>query len=199
MAKIYAIDGVIPVVAPGCFIHPDAILIGDVIVEKDCYIGPAAVLRGDFGRITIRQRANIQDTCVVHSFPGREVIVEEGGHIGHGAVLHGCIIGSNALVGMNSVIMDEVIVGENAFIGAGSFVKSKFEIPPNSLVTGSPAKILRTLSEDEISWKRKGTQQYVELAQRSMASMKLVEPLAEIEPDRPTLKIGDGHVLKHNR
>ena len=82
---VYAIDGVTPVVDPTAFVHPTAVLIGDVIVGAGCYVGPAACLRGDFGRLEVRAGANIQDTCVLHGFPGVGTIVEEDGHIGHGA------------------------------------------------------------------------------------------------------------------
>jgi len=97
MAKVYSIDGVIPVVDPTAFVHPTAILIGDVIVGPGCYVGPAASLRGDFGRLILKAGANLQDTCVMHGFPGTDTVIEEDGHVGHGAVLHGCIVQRNAL------------------------------------------------------------------------------------------------------
>ncbi len=197
MAKVYEIDGVIPVVSPTSFVHPDAILIGDVIIEAECYIGPAAVLRGDFGRIVVKRGANIQDTCVLHSFPEREVVVNEGGHIGHGAILHGCNIGENALVGMNSVVMDDVIIGKNAFVAACSFVKSKFIVPDNTLAAGSPARIIRELSDHEISWKTQGTEQYKELTLRSLDTLKAVTPLTDVEPNRPTLSNTNKHTTKN--
>ena len=88
----YSIEGVIPVVDPSAYVHPTAVLIGDVIVGPDCYVGPSACLRGDFGRIVLKAGANVQDTCVVHGFPQQDTVVEENGHIGHGAVLHSCIV-----------------------------------------------------------------------------------------------------------
>ena len=95
-----------PVIDPSAYVHPTAVLIGDVIVGPDCYVGPCAVLRGDFGRIVLQRGSNLQDTCVMHGFPGTDTIVEEDGHIGHGAILHGCVVRRNALVGMNAVIND---------------------------------------------------------------------------------------------
>ena len=187
MAKVYSIDGVIPIIDPSSFIHPDAIIIGDVIIGKHCYIGPAACLRGDFGRIIIADNVNIQDTCVLHSFPDKTVSIDEGGHIGHGAVLHGCQIGKNALIGMNSVVMDDVTVGDNAFIAAMAFVKAGFKVPAQTLVAGMPAKIIRPLNDDEVAWKRQGTLEYMELAERSHASMKAVEPLTAPEANRPSI------------
>ena len=104
---VYSLEGITPVVHPDAFVHETAVLIGDVIIGSGCYIGPNASLRGDFGRIVIKQGANVQDTCVMHTFPGKDCIVERDGHIGHGAVLHGCLIGVNAMVGMNAVVMDD--------------------------------------------------------------------------------------------
>lgn len=90
----YAIDGVIPVVDPSAFVHPTAVLIGDVRIGPDCYVGPNASLRGDFGQIVLERGANLQDNCVMHGFPGSPTVVEQNGHIGHGAVLHSCIAAS---------------------------------------------------------------------------------------------------------
>ena len=101
MVKVYEIDGVRPVVHPSAYVHPSAVLIGDVIVGPRCYIGPLASMRGDFGRLILEEGANLQDTCVMHGFPGEDTVVEVDGHIGHGAVLHGCRIRRNAMVGMN--------------------------------------------------------------------------------------------------
>jgi phenylacetic acid degradation protein len=176
----YEIDGFIPVVDPTAYVHPTAVLIGDVIVGAGCYVGPGASLRGDFGGILLKAGSNLQDNCVMHSFPGANAVVEEGGHIGHGAILHGCIVRRNALVGMNSVIMDGAVVGEECIVAAQSFVKAKFEIPPRSLVAGIPAKIIRPVTDQEITWKSKGTAEYQELARRSLATLKPCTPLTEV-------------------
>ncbi|WP_029363968.1 phenylacetic acid degradation protein PaaY [Herbaspirillum lusitanum] len=184
----YSIEGVIPVVDPSAYVHPTAVLIGDVIVGPDCYIGPAACLRGDFGRIVIHRGANVQDTCVVHGFPAHDTVIEENGHIGHGAVLHSCIVRRDALVGMNAVVMDDAEVGEEAIVAASAFIRAGMKVPPRSLAAGVPAKILRELTEQEIAWKREGTHTYQDLTKRCLASMKEVQPLQEIEADRPKLK-----------
>ena len=189
--RVYAIDGIVPVVDPTAFVHPTAILIGDVIVGPGCYIGPAACLRGDFGRLLVERGANVQDTCVMHGFPGTDTVVEEDGHIGHGAVLHGCRIGRNALIGMNAVIMDNAVVGESAIVAACAFVKAGAEIPPRSLAAGTPAKVIRELSDAEIAWKADGTRTYQDLARRSLATMQEVSPLAAVEPDRRRIEIPD--------
>ena len=108
----YAFEGLIPVVHPTAFVHPSAVLIGDVIVGAGVYIGPLASLRGDYGRLIVQAGANIQDGCIMHGYCDTDTIVGENGHIGHGAILHGCGIGRDALVGMNSVIMDGAVIGE---------------------------------------------------------------------------------------
>jgi phenylacetic acid degradation protein len=184
MAQVFSIDGIVPVVHPSAFVHPTAVLIGDVIVGPDCYVGPNASLRGDFGRVILEAGSNLQDTCVMHSFPEMDTVVEENGHIGHGAILHGCRVGRNAMVGMGAVVMDEAEIGEMSIVAAMAFVKSAEKIPPRSLVVGVPAKVIRELTEDEIAWKQRGTETYQKLAIRSLQTMKPVEPLREVEPSR---------------
>lgn len=187
MKNIYAIDGLIPVVHETAFVHPTAVLIGDVIIGPGVYIGPLASLRGDFGRIIMKEGSNIQDTCVIHGTPEQDTVVETDGHIGHGAVLHGCTIGANVLVGMNAVVMDQADVGESSIIGAMAFVKKGMVIAPRSLVAGAPAKIIKELQDSEINQKRLGTHMYQRLAQRSLATMQQVEPLREVEANRARL------------
>jgi phenylacetic acid degradation protein len=184
---VYEIDGVRPVVDPTSFVHPSAVLIGDVIVGPGCYIGPLASLRGDFGRLQIRAGANIQDCCVLHGFPGTDTLVEEEGHIGHGAVLHGCIVQRNALVGMNAVINDNAVIGDSAIVAAMAFVKAGMVVPPRSLVAGVPAKVVRALTDLELAWKTEGTQSYQELTRRSLATMRATTPLAAPEANRPRI------------
>jgi phenylacetic acid degradation protein len=189
MGGCYSIDGVIPVVDRTAFVHPDAVLIGDVHVGARCYIGPGASLRGDMGRIEVQAGSNVQDSCTLHCFPGRETVVEAGGHVGHGAVLHGCRVGSGALIGINSVLMDDVVIGARSFVGAHSFVKSGMKVPDGWLVAGTPAREIRALTEDEMAWKANGTGVYQELAARSLATLTATLPLAETEADRPRLSI----------
>lgn len=182
---IYAIDDLIPVIKSNTYVHPSAEIIGDVIIEEHCYIGPNAVLRGDFGRIYVGHHSNVQDSCVCHSFPDKDCHLEPYSHIGHGAILHGCRVGENAMVGMNAVVMDDAVIGKESMVAACAFVKAKFECPPRSMVMGTPAKIARQLSEQEVTWKSQGTQEYVELAKRSIDTMRQVEPLCEEQSDRP--------------
>ena len=189
--RVYAIDGIVPVVHPSAYVHPSAVLIGDVIVGPDCYVGPCASLRGDFGRLILERGANLQDTCVMHGFPGTDTVVEEDGHIGHGAVLHGCRIRRNALVGMNAVIMDNAIVGESSIVAASAFVKAGMEIPPRVLVAGMPAKVIRELSDEEIRWKGEGTATYQDLTRRCLATLVETDPLSDVEPDRKRIHMPD--------
>ena len=188
---IYSIEGLVPVVDPGAFVHETAVLIGDVIIADGCYVGPNAVLRGDFGRIVMEEGSNLQDTCVAHTFPGKDCIVEVNGHVGHGAVLHGCRIGRNALVGMNAVVMDDAVIGAESIVGAMAFVRSGFTCPERSMVVGSPARIIRSVTEDEVQWKSVGTREYQQLGGRCRASLEKAEPLAEPETDRPRINVSD--------
>ena len=181
---IYSIDGLVPVVDPSAFVHPQAVLIGDVIVGPRCYVGPGASLRGDFGRVVMGPGSNVQDGCIMHSFPSQDALLEEDAHIGHGAVLHGCTIRRGALIGIGAIIMDEAVVEEEAIVGAASFVPAGFVVPPRTLVTGVPARIVRELKPEEITWKATGTREYQELAARCLASLKECQPLSAPEANR---------------
>jgi phenylacetic acid degradation protein len=187
--RVWSINGVTPVVDPSAFVHPSAVLIGDVIVGAGCYVGPAASLRGDFGRLVIHAGANVQDSCVLHGFPGTDTVIEEDGHVGHGAILHGCVIRKNALIGMNAVINDNAVIGESAIVAAMAFVKAGMVVPARTLVAGTPARILRELTEQELSWKIEGTQSYQELTRRSLSTMVETDALPAPEPDRRRIQL----------
>jgi len=182
---IYAVDNFIPVVKSNSYIHPSAEIIGDVIIEENCYIGPGAVLRGDFGRIFIGHHSNVQDTCVLHSFPDIDCHLEPYSHIGHGAVLHGCRIGEHSLIGMNCVVMDESVIGKESIVAASSFIRARFQCEARSMIMGVPGKVVRQVSDDEMKWKKQGTQEYVTLAERYINSCREIEPLNEVQSDRP--------------
>ena len=184
MPKVYAIDGITPVVHPTAFVHPSAVLIGDVIVGARAYIGPCASLRGDFGRIIVEEGANIQDSCILHGFAGKDTVVGAECTIGHGAILHGCNVGRGALVGMNCVVNDNAEVGEDAIVAALAFVKAEERIPARSLAAGIPARVRRSVTDEEIAWKRANMLVYNDLAVRSMKTMREVEALTEVEKDR---------------
>ncbi len=196
MAIVYSIEGIIPVIDPSAYVHPSAVLIGDVIVGPGCYVGPCASLRGDLGRLVLEAGSNLQDSCIMHSFPGEDTVVEMDGHIGHGAVLHGCRIGRNTMVGMNAVVSDGAVIGESCIVAALAFVKAGAVIPPHSLVVGIPGKVVRELSEEEIAWKRRATGVYQELARRCLASLQETQPLPAPEPGRkrfPKLPVNPLH------
>jgi phenylacetic acid degradation protein len=189
MLQVYSIDGITPVVAESAYVHPSAVLIGDVIVGPGCYVGPHASLRGDMGRIVMKEGSDLQDGCCMHSFPGQDAVVEANGHVGHGAVLHGCRIGRNAMIGMNSVVMDGAVIGESSIVAAMAFVGANQIIPPYSLVMGMPAKVVRTLTETELAWKAEGTEVYQQLTKRCLQTMMLREPLRQVEPERERLDV----------
>lgn len=180
----YSLDGITPVIDPSAYVHPTAVLIGDVIVGPDCYVGPLASLRGDFGRIVLEQGANLQDTCVMHGFPDSDTVVERNGHVGHGAVLHGCRVGADALVGMNAVVMDGARIGAGSIVAATAFVKAGFDCPPRALLVGSPAVVKRSLSDDEMRWKQAGTAEYHALTRRCLEQLVECSPLSQPEQDR---------------
>ena len=189
MPRVYSIDGITPVVDPSAYVHPSAVLIGDVIVAARAYIGPCACLRGDFGRIVVEEGANIQDSCLLHGFPGKDTVVGAEATVGHGAILHGCVVRRGALVGMNAVVNDNAEVAEDAVVAALAFVKAEQQIPPRSLAAGIPARVLRTLAEQELRWKKDNMLLYQGLARRSAASMQEVEALTAVEPDRKRIDI----------
>lgn len=183
---IYSYKEFIPVVHPSSFVHPQAAVTGCVTIGKNVYIGPFAALRGDFGEIIIEDGCNVQESCTIHMFPGIQVRLKENAHIGHGAIIHGSIIGKNCLVGMNSVIMDEAEIGDNCIIGALCFIKEGTKIPPRSLVVGNPAKIIKELSDEMIDWKSKGTKLYQNLAIEAHLAIKECIPFHEKPENYPS-------------
>lgn len=186
MANIFEFNGFKPVVHPSSFIHPNATVTGNVIIGKDVYVGPGAAIRGDWGKIVIKDGCNVQENCTIHMFPGTTVTLHEGAHIGHGAIIHGGIIGANCLIGMNSVVMDDAIIGEECIIGALSFVPAKANIPRRSLVVGNPARVIKEVSQEMIDWKTKGTALYQQLPKECYETLKPCEPLTEEEEGRPS-------------
>ncbi|MCO6461441.1 MAG: transferase hexapeptide repeat family protein [Saprospiraceae bacterium] len=183
---IFSFKGFIPVIDPTAFIHPMATVTGNVIIGKHVYIGPGAALRGDWGGIVIEDGCNVQENCTIHMFPGKTVYLRTNAHIGHGAVIHGADIGQDCLVGMNSVVMDRVEVGAGSIIGALTFVHEGMQIPPRSLVVGNPARIAKTVSDEMLSWKKKGTELYQTLPEDMRRYWQEVTPLREMPENRPS-------------
>ena len=177
---IYEFKGFIPDVHESSFVHPLAAVTGNVIIGKNCYIGPGAAIRGDWGQIILEDGVNVQESCTVHMFPGKSIVLKESAHVGHGAIIHGANLGRNCLIGMNSVIMDDADIGDESIVGAMAFVKAETKIPKRSLVVGNPAKVIKQLSDEMIAWKTKGTQLYQKLPTDCHESLKEVEPLREV-------------------
>ena len=182
---IYEFNGYIPVIHETAFIHPQAAVTGNVIIGRDVYIGPGAAIRGDWGEIIIEDGCNVQENCTLHMFPGKSVILRASAHIGHGAIIHGAVIGRNSMIGMNSVIMDDTYIGEECIVGALAFVKAETIIPPRSLAVGNPAKVIKEVSDDMIEWKTMGTALYQQLPADCYKTLKACEPLRAIPADRP--------------
>lgn len=180
--SLYEFEGKRPSIDSQAFVHPDAVLIGDVVVEADCYVGAGAVLRGDIGSIRIGKGSNVQENCVVHVFPDKTTILHPNSHIGHGVILHGCEICSNVLVGMGAIIADGVKINSYCLIGAGSFVPFDQEIPPHSLVVGSPAKVIQKVGPEHLERIKNGLAIYQDLARRHLKSFREI-PSEEIKKD----------------
>jgi carbonic anhydrase/acetyltransferase-like protein (isoleucine patch superfamily) len=183
---IYEFKGFIPVIHESSFIHPQAAVTGNVIIGRDVYVGPGAAIRGDWGGIIIEDGCNVQENCTVHMFPGKTITLKKGAHIGHGAIIHGANIGSNSLIGMNAVIMDDAEIGDECIVGALAFVKSGMKVPKRKMLAGNPAQIIREVSDELIAWKTKGTALYQQLPEECFQTLKVVEPLREIPSDRPS-------------
>jgi carbonic anhydrase/acetyltransferase-like protein (isoleucine patch superfamily) len=183
---VYKFKGFIPVIHESSFIHPQAAVTGNVIIGKNVYVGPGAAIRGDWGEIIIEDGCNIQENCTIHMFPGKTMTLKAGAHIGHGAIIHGANIGANSLIGMNSVIMDNVDLGDECIVGALSFIKAGMQIPNRKMVVGNPATIIKDVSDEMIEWKTKGTALYQQLPKECYETLKEVEPLREIPASRPS-------------
>ena len=180
----YAFKGFIPVAHESAFVHPQAAVTGNVVIGREVYIGPGAAVRGDWDAIILEDGSNVQENCTIHMFPGTTVRLMEGAHMGHGAIVHGAVIGKNVLIGMNAVIMDDVEIGDECIIGALTFIKTGSKIPPRSLVVGNPGRIIGEVSEKMLEWKTQGTDLYRQLPYDLYATLQACEPLREIPADR---------------
>ena len=174
---IYQFNGIKPVIDKSTFIHPLACVTGNVKIGKNVYIGPGCALRGDWGKIIIEDGCNIQENCTVHMFPGLTVMLKENAQIGHGAIIHGAVIGKDCLVGMNAVVMDEVELGDESIVGALAFIKQGEKIASRSLVVGNPAQKIREVTNEMLEWKKKGTALYQELPKLYYDTLKPCTPL----------------------
>ena len=182
---IYSFKGHIPVVHESSFVHPLAAVTGNVIIGENCYIGPGAAIRGDWGEIILENGVNVQENCTVHMFPGKSIVLKQGAHVGHGAIIHGANLGRNTMVGMNSVIMDGAVIADECIVGAMAFVKAESVFAPRQLIVGNPAKAIKEVSQQMLAWKTAGTKLYQSLPKDCHDTLREVEPLREIPKDRP--------------
>jgi carbonic anhydrase/acetyltransferase-like protein (isoleucine patch superfamily) len=158
------VDGASPEVDPTAWIAPGAVLAGAVTIGAEASVWYATVVRGDGDVIRIGARSNVQDGCVLHTDPGLQLVVGEGVSVGHRAVLHGCVIEDDVLVGMGAIVMNGALIGTGSLVAAGALVTEGTKIPPRSLVVGAPAKVRRELSDEELALVRYNATHYVALA-----------------------------------
>ena len=151
-----------PVIDPSAFIAPGAVILGDVTVGADCGIYFGAVLRAERAAIVIGDGSNVQDNCVLHVDEGFPLTVGRGCTIGHGAILHGCTVGDNALIGMGAVVLNGAVIGRDCIIGAGALVPQNAVIPDGSVAVGNPARVRRAVTEADIASNARSASFYVE-------------------------------------
>jgi len=158
--------GKYPKVHEKAFVHPMAVVIGDVEIGEEVSVWPGAVIRGDMEPIRVGARSNIQDNSVVHTDYGYPTVIGEEVTVGHGCVIHGCTIGDGTLVGMGAVVLSGAKIGKNCIIGAGAVVTERQEIPDESLCLGIPAKVVRKLTEEDLKRVKNNLKAYLELTKR---------------------------------
>jgi carbonic anhydrase/acetyltransferase-like protein (isoleucine patch superfamily) len=163
---IYALDELTPETRGHAWVAPSATVIGDVILEEESSVWFGAVVRGDVERITIGRGSNIQDNSVLHCDPGAPLILDEQVTVGHMVMLHGCTIGRNSLIGIGSTILNHAKIGANCIVGANSLVTEHKEFPDGVLILGSPAKVVRNLTDEEIATLPTYASRYIDRAER---------------------------------
>ena len=169
---IYTLGTVTPRIATSAFVAPDAVIIGDVELAEESSIWFKAILRGDIERITVGKGSNIQDGSVMHTDPNNPCIVGEHVTVGHKAMLHGCNIGNNTLIGIGATLLNGSKIGANCIVGAHSLVTENKTFPDNVLIMGAPAKIARELRPDELDKLRANADRYVDRAQRYKTELR---------------------------
>lgn len=160
---------VIPKIGSGVYVAPGAAICGNVTIADNCCIFFNTTIRADRTSISIGERTNIQDNCLLHSTPIYQIEVGKNVSIGHGAIVHGCRISDNVLIGMGAIIMNDVEIGENCIIGAGTLITQHKKIPPNSLVMGSPGVVIRPLNEEEIQKISRNAEHYFAMSREHMS------------------------------
>lgn len=155
-----------PKIHPTAWVAPGAFVRGDVTIDEQANIWYNAVLRADQEKITIGKGTNVQDNCVLHGDAGCDVTVGEWVTVGHGAILHGCTVEDNCLIGMGAIVLDGAVIGRNSIVGAGALVTKRTIVPEGSMVLGSPAQVKRALAPEEIEHLRSGAEHYVKLKEQ---------------------------------
>ena len=171
---LYSLDDHTPRVAASAWVADSAQVIGTVVLQEDTSIWFGAVLRGDSDTLTIGRGSNIQDGCVLHADPGSPLVVGEGVTVGHHVMLHGCTVGDGSLIGIQAVVLNRAQIGRNCLVGAGALVTEGKVFPDGSLIIGSPAKVSRPLTDDEIAGLKRSAAHYVENARRYRAGLKKI-------------------------
>ena len=165
--------------AKDVFVAPTAVVTGEVTISEGCSIWHGAVLRADEDAIVLGPRTNVQDNAVVHVSAGHPAILGEGVTVGHGAIVHGCMVGDNTLIGMGSIILDGARIGSNCIVGAGALVKKGDVIPDGLVVLGIPARAARKMTEDDIAANHRNAEIYVNLAREAVGPCKSTSPTRE--------------------
>jgi carbonic anhydrase/acetyltransferase-like protein (isoleucine patch superfamily) len=169
---LYSLDDLCPRTEGRFYVAPDAAVIGDVYLGEDSSIWFGAVLRGDVEPITIGRGSNIQDNSVLHCDPGAPLILDEYVTVGHQVMLHGCRIGKNSLIGIGTTILNHAVIGANTIVGANSLVTERKKFPDGVLILGSPAKVIRELTEEEINKLPNYATRYIDRAERYRQGLK---------------------------
>ncbi len=173
--SIYALDGVSPELGEGVWIAPGASVIGDVTLGLNASVWFGVVIRCDNEPITIGDGTNIQDNSVLHSDPGKPLAVGAGVTVGHKAMLHGCTVGDNSLIGIGATVLNGAIIGKNCIVGAHALITEGKIIPDNSLVVGAPGRVMKTLGEPQIQMLKASALHYMENARRFAEGLKMVD------------------------
>lgn len=152
-----------PSVDPTCYIAPESVIVGDVVIEKGCSVWPFAVIRGDLSSVRIGEGSSVQEHCQIHGNPGKPTVIGRDVSIGHGAIIHAARIGDYVIVGMNSSILDDAEIGSGSVVGANALVKSGMKVPPGSLVVGVPAKVVKEGDPSLLESAKRNAEEYHKL------------------------------------
>jgi carbonic anhydrase/acetyltransferase-like protein (isoleucine patch superfamily) len=175
-SNIYSFDGKAPRIDADAYVHPSACIIGDVRIGRGCFVGPHASLRGDNGSIRLDPMCNVQDNCVLHCCPGGTLVLHRFAQVGHGAVLHGCSLMENCLVGIHATVLDGAIIGQDTLVAAHSLVTKGARLDDGALYAGSPARFVKLLSLEAISALHEGALHYVQMARDYRTRLEPVGP-----------------------